>query len=56
MPEVTIVTTTVHKVDNLVAAYMMAEYINKEQVIYSDMGECSIDDGAPETKYEATVK
>lgn len=55
MAEVTIVTTTVHKVDNLVAAYMMAAYINKEQVIYENQGELSIDDCAPETTYKATV-
>jgi hypothetical protein len=55
VPEVTIVTTTVHKVDNLVAAYMMAAYINQKQVIYEDVGELSIDDCAPDTKYVATV-
>lgn len=56
MPEVTIVTTTVHKVDNIVAAHMMAAYINKEQAIFEDEGAVSIDDGTPDVKYVATVK
>jgi len=56
MPEVTIVTTTVHKVDNLVAAYMMAAYINKNQTVYEDQGQLSIEDCAPSVKYVTTVK
>lgn len=56
MPEVTITTTTVHKVDNIAAAYMMAAYINKEQVCYEDEGSVSIDDGNPQITYKAEVK